>query len=181
MCSLLPSVFFFRCWDRKIPDNHATSYARHRSVAREQNVEGTDDNFLVCNEKHYVLGSADYAVLSKEKSIEFFKKKEQKENKAPTPQTRAETLSPLPAVVTSFIGDFSQVYGPEVSQILDYRPNLEMQEEPLNLTVNTGPTPVEDLLEQLLTQEETIMDKAAEGSAPKRPTTTTPKTPIRDL
>jgi hypothetical protein len=75
-----------------------------------------------------VLGAVDYVILSKEKSVEHFKRKEGIEKRDMNYEP-LEPLSPLSVAVRSCLGTSSSTpdLGPEVSAILDTLSMSELQ------------------------------------------------------
>jgi hypothetical protein len=128
--------------------------------------------YLVFNQSHYVLGAADNVILSKEKSLEHFKRKKGGEKRG----TSYAPLCPLSVAVRSCLRTSSSTPDlvTEMSAIHDTLSMFELQgqetgdqQEPLNLkvTVNVGE---KDILGVLLPKEKRVIEEdKEEGPVPK--------------
>ena len=171
----------FRCWDRKTLEDHVRFYARHRRMAKEQGVTGKEEDLLVSNRQPYEMGAADYVVLSKERSLDFFKGKqaanpiedESQDESYDVVQEAArlagvteETETAASNLVVTLLqggpGTSEEAAVPAVSPSLPEAgaETAPAQTEPLDLTIQTEPE--EDILGQLLGESTVRMTPLAD-------------------
>lgn len=172
----------FRCMDRATLERHVKNYARHkRAMSGRQDSE----EFLVSNKAPYQIGQMDMVILSKERSLEFFKGKGERDREthpkgdllsqavqeaqipqalSPSLQSILDDLNDVPSVKE--IDTVSRLSTPTfcMPEALRVPPGQLLATPcdtltPLDLSVSRAGSVVEDILPQILPEEETAFEE----------------------